>query len=97
MKTVITSFVGWLLILSALAFYLYGIGDAIPLSWKGGIGEGDYPEVINTTINSIQALLLTNLGIVLGISVTKPILLSLNRYCLIKQRKMPVQQRLLIL
>ncbi len=72
MKTSITSLVGWLLLISALLFYTYGIEQAIAISWDGKVTTGDYPEVLQTCISSIQALLLANLGAVLGISVTKP-------------------------
>jgi len=74
MKSPIIAYVGWLLILSAIGFYGYGIVEAILLSWSKTIpvDYDKYPETISTTISSIQALLLTNLGILLGISIAKP-------------------------
>ena len=73
MKSPIVASVGWLLIFSAISFYLYGITDAIILSWcsTAPIPENKYPEAISATISSMQALLLTNLGVLLGISITK--------------------------
>lgn len=67
----VVSWVGWLLLFSALAFYGYGIYNAIQQT-LAGVSADDYPEFLSTTIGSIQALLLTNLGFVLGISVANP-------------------------
>ncbi len=74
MKNSIVSYVGWLLIAAALGFYVYGIYEAIRLSWPQypDIKEGAFHEVLSTTIGSIQALLLANLGIILGISIANP-------------------------
>ena len=74
MNTRIAAYVGWLLIAAAAAFYFYGIADAICLSWSKAPGSEPipYPEVLSTTIGTIQALLLANLGMVLGISITNP-------------------------
>lgn len=73
MQNSITAYVGWLLLLSAFGFYAFGVGYAINISWsKVPITQAMYPEALSTAISSIQALLLTNLGIVLGISITKP-------------------------
>jgi hypothetical protein len=73
MKNPIVSLTGWLLLLSALGFYGYGIGKAISLSWSlTPISDKDFPATIATTISTAQALLLTNLGILLGIAITKP-------------------------
>ena len=73
MKSPVIAYVGWLLLLSALGFYLFGIGQAIYLSWSAkDIGADAYSPVLESVISSIQALLLTNLGILLGISVAKP-------------------------
>jgi hypothetical protein len=74
MNTRIAAYVGWLLIAAATAFYFYGIADAICLSWSKVPGSEPipYPEVLSTTIGTIQALLLANLGMVLGISITNP-------------------------
>jgi len=74
MKSSVITYVGWLLLLSAIGFYGYGIVEAILLSWSKTIpvDYDKYPETISTTISSMQALLLTNLGILLGISIAKP-------------------------
>jgi hypothetical protein len=73
MKGPIISYVGWLLVVAAFGFYVYGIYEAIILSWKEtDIGEGQYPEMLSTSIGAIQALLLANLGILLGISIARP-------------------------
>ena len=73
MKSPIIAYVGWLLVLSAVSFYVYGIYEAIYLSLgKMPIGETDYHPVLASTVGSIQALLLANLGILLGISIAKP-------------------------
>lgn len=70
MKGPITNYVGWLLLAGVFGFYVYGLGLAIDLSWTGNIAKGSYPAALSTAISSIQALLLTNLGALLGISVT---------------------------
>jgi|SRR5882757_4981959 len=72
MKNPVIAYVGWLLLFAALGFYGYGIYEAIALSLKGQIEKNDFPEVLSTTVGAMQALLLTNLGIVLGISIAKP-------------------------
>jgi hypothetical protein len=73
MKSPIIAYVGWLLVLVALGFYVYGIYEAVALSWKEiDIEQSQYPEVLSTTIGAIQALLLANLGILLGISIARP-------------------------
>lgn len=72
MKTFITASVGWILLLGIFGLYAYGLTIAIQLTWIGDIPTGKYPEALSTAVNAIQALLLTNLGILLGISVTKP-------------------------
>jgi hypothetical protein len=65
--------VGWLLLISALGFYAYGIYSAIIQTLSSSDTQPIiYPEFLSTTIGSIQALLLTNLGMLLGISVTSP-------------------------
>ena len=73
MKNPVVAYVGWLLIFAAISFYGYGIFEAIRLSWSvKPLGENDFPPFLSTTISSMQALLLTNLGILLGISIAKP-------------------------
>jgi hypothetical protein len=72
MKTFITASVGWVLLLGIFGLYAYGLTIAIQLTWTGNISAGKYPEALSTAVNAVQALLLTNLGLLLGISVTKP-------------------------
>lgn len=73
MQNSVTAYVGWLLLFSAFGFYVFGIGYAINISWsQTPITTALYPEALSTAISSIQALLLTNLGVVLGISITRP-------------------------
>jgi hypothetical protein len=73
MKNPVVAYVGWLLLFAAISFYCYGIFEAIRLSWnETPIKENDFPAFLATTISSIQALLLTNLGILLGIAIAKP-------------------------
>lgn len=74
MNNSLVSYVGWLLLFAALGFYGYGIYTAISLSWSPITSTSNLPyhDVLSTTIGSIQALLLTNLGILLGISVANP-------------------------
>jgi hypothetical protein len=69
----IGSYIGWLLVLSALGFYLYGIIEAINQTLRSTETKSVvYPAFLSNTIGSLQALLLTNLGVLLGISVTNP-------------------------
>lgn len=69
----ISSFIGWTLVLSALGFYIYGIVEAIVQTVGSSSAEFvKYPSFLASTIGSLQALLLTNLGVLLGISVAKP-------------------------
>lgn len=69
----IISYVGWILIAAALGFYIYGISNAVCLSWTGKeISTNAYPAVLASTMGSMQALLLANLGMVLGVSIAKP-------------------------
>ncbi len=74
MKNPIVSYVGWLLVAAAAIFYGYGMYEAITLSWSKVTSPTtiDYPEVLSTTIGTMQALLLANLGMVLGISIANP-------------------------
>lgn len=67
------SYIGWVLILSALVFYLYGITIAIVETIHATKeNQSVYPSFLSTTIGSIQALLITNLGALLGIAIVKP-------------------------
>ncbi|MBL0356522.1 MAG: hypothetical protein IPP72_06310 [Chitinophagaceae bacterium] len=71
MKEKIPAITGWVLLLVAFAVYLYGIYFAI---WMP-IPKGNtvyIPEPLDSILSSINAILLTNLGAVLGISVAKP-------------------------
>jgi hypothetical protein len=70
MKNSMFNYIGWLLLISIFGFYAYGIIRAIQLSLSGQ--THDFPTALSTTISSIQALLLTNLGALLGISVVNP-------------------------
>ena len=67
--------IGWLLLTVALAIYVYGIYTAIlnPFAVKSPTGGPDIlkmPEALETVTTTIGAILLTNLGVVLGISMT---------------------------
>jgi hypothetical protein len=66
----VVSWTGWLLLISVLGFYSYGIGEAIHLTCADNSEK--YPDALSTAMGSIQALLLTNLGVLLGISVATP-------------------------
>jgi hypothetical protein len=72
MKNSIIAYSGWLLLITAFGFYAYGIIHAIQVSWGSVPITKEYNEVLSATIGSIQALLLTNLGMLLGISVANP-------------------------
>lgn len=73
MKNSLVAYVGWLLLIAAFGFYMYGIGDAIVCTLREDQTKiVAFPEIIAGTLSSIQALLLTNLGIVLGISISRP-------------------------
>jgi len=72
MKNSLIAYVGWLLLLTAFAFYAYGLYQAIYLSWGEGPIKKEYNEVLSVTVGSMQALLLANLGMLLGISVADP-------------------------
>lgn len=74
MKIHVVSYVGWLLLAAALGFYVYGMYSAIELSWPKTPSDKPlvFHDVLSTTIGSMQALLLTNLGMLLGISVANP-------------------------
>lgn len=74
MKNSVVSNVGWLLIVAVLGFYVYGIYEAVRISWpkEDDIAVGAFHEVLSTTVGTIQAMLLANLGVILGISIAKP-------------------------
>lgn len=75
MKNSIASYAGWLLLIAALGFYIYGIVHAIYLSWPY---DAQHPRTtaiefwpeLATMLSTMQALLMTNLGVILGISIT---------------------------
>lgn len=75
-KTLIAALIGWLLLGGAALFYGYGLYEAISVTLQPDLTEAgkvkQIPEVLSTTLGAINALLLTNLGIVLGISIAKP-------------------------
>lgn len=54
------------------AFYIYGIALACIKSWPPGAVDFDFKVFLATTVTSIAALLATNLGAVLGITITNP-------------------------
>ena len=69
--------IGWTLLITALGLYLYGIYYAIftpnEIKDKTGVITGySIPEPLDTLVSTIGAILLTNLGAVLGISVSQP-------------------------
>jgi hypothetical protein len=71
----LSAILGWLLLLAGLAVYLFGIIDAMFLAkpvTTAGQTILKIPDALETITTSIGAILLTNLGVVLGISVSKP-------------------------
>jgi len=68
------SLIGWLLVLAALGLFVYGIGDAIFVSFPKSPSTKPLviPEPLDVMVGTIGAILLTNLGAVLGISVSNP-------------------------
>jgi len=74
-----SSVIGWFLLLIALGLYLYGVSAALfnlnlipQKDATGHITGYDLPEILDTLTATIGAILLTNLGAVLGISVMQP-------------------------
>ncbi|MBP6416882.1 MAG: hypothetical protein KA330_10530 [Chitinophagaceae bacterium] len=53
------------------AIYIFGIVQACIVSWHPDRPPYEIPVFLSTTVTSIAALLATNLGAVLGISITK--------------------------
>ncbi|PSL27465.1 hypothetical protein [Dyadobacter jiangsuensis] len=72
MKTSAIAYIGWLLVGVISLFYTYGIIEAIRISWGAGPIAREYSEVLSAMVGSIQALLLANLGALLGISIADP-------------------------
>ena len=70
----IPSIIGWLLIILAFGLYSYGLGYGIYESFRPiALGKvHSFPEPLDIMVSSIGAIFLTNLGAVLGISVTNP-------------------------
>ena len=62
---------GWVLVIIAFSVYIYGIYFAIYTPLKKG-NTLYIPEPLDSILSTIGAILLTNLGAVLGISVAKP-------------------------
>ena len=72
---------GWILVIIAFALYLFGLADAIVLSFSAPHGRSVawLPVPLDMMVSSLGAILLTNLGAVLGISITnKKITQKLN-------------------
>jgi disulfide bond formation protein DsbB len=65
----VSSIIGWILLTFAAAIYAYGIIIAITQSLAH---SNKIPEPLDSIVSTIGAILLTNLGAVLGISVAKP-------------------------
>lgn len=71
-KNNVVAYVGWFLLAAAFGFYGYAMFEVVSATFKPtGVGK-NISEVLTTTLSSIQALLLANLGIILGISISKP-------------------------
>jgi hypothetical protein len=73
----LTAFIGWLLVAVAACLYIFGIYSAIfqpvpNLDVTGKLIGYRIAEPFDTLTSSISAILLTNLGAVLGISITQP-------------------------
>lgn len=84
----IAAIIGWLLLIAGLGAYVFGIVFAIffPIkTMEAGVMVYKIPEALETLTTSIGAILLTNLGAVLGISIAKPDA-SLSRIALAPQK-----------
>lgn len=71
----LTAIIGWILLVSGLTVYVYGISYAIffPIEvQEKSTTILKIPETLETFTTSVGAILLTNLGAVLGISVVAP-------------------------
>jgi hypothetical protein len=66
----IPSIIGWILLIIAFGAYLYGIYFAIFTPVNEADGKLSLPEPLDTLLTTLNAILLTNLGAVLGIAVT---------------------------
>ena len=65
----VSSIIGWILLTFAAAIYAYGI---IMATIQSLAHSTKIPEPLDSIVSTIGAILLTNLGAVLGISVAKP-------------------------
>ena len=65
--------IGWILLTAAIGFYGYGVFEAATLSWNKVPAAHDLviPSALDSFTTAIGALLLTNFGAVLGISLTR--------------------------
>jgi hypothetical protein len=70
----LNALIGWFLLGVAFLFYGYGVYRAIEVSWPpvNPNNISQYPVGLDAAIASINAILLTNLGAVLGISISNP-------------------------
>jgi hypothetical protein len=68
----IPSITGWFLVLLAFGLYVFGIGYGIYQSFPSSGTPVPLPDALDIMISSLGAILLTNLGAVLGISVANP-------------------------
>jgi len=68
----IPSIIGWLLLAIAFSAYLYGVYYAIFTPFKGEDDKLSIPDPLDTLLTTLSAILLTNLGAVLGIAVSNP-------------------------
>jgi hypothetical protein len=74
MNKTLLPYVGWLLLATAIGFYLFGIGKAVWISWNGVMGDEikSYPSFISSSVSSLQGILIINLGALLGIATKDP-------------------------
>jgi hypothetical protein len=74
MNKTLLSFAGWLLLIAAVAFYVLGIGKAVSMSWHPLKPEQlkEFPTFLSSSVSSLQAILITNLGALLGIATKMP-------------------------
>jgi hypothetical protein len=74
MKNVV-AIIGWLLLAAGIGSFIYGIYFAIFLSYEveeHGLTVLKMPETLEAITTGVGAILLTNLGAMLGISITQP-------------------------
>lgn len=89
----IPSIIGWILLIIAFTAYLYGIYYAIFTPLKGNDGKFSIPEPLDTLLTTLSAILLTNLGAVLGIAVTNPNSGLAGKTLFVKSIPPPLTQR----